>query len=291
MRLDGHLRPRESGLRLVQGDVAGMRRESRESASYLGPVEHLVPQVPFPARTQAARNCEAVRRPDEQPAREPVDLALGIGGELVPQLVGTQQQRHIRRVLEVGLPDDARTAVAGSFVVGGSELLQPEHPLPASREMVGGGAAHAAEPDHDDVVTPVRSPGGLPLDPRHLGVDHRLGVHGGGVPGAAVVDGDGVADLGRRGQPRVGDAAPDGGRIRRAGDVADAARRRCRPAPCRARRRSGRRRRCCATASSARAPSPSAALPTKSLLAILTAKSRPAAAGWCSAVMSVPQGR
>ena len=37
--------------------------------------------------------------------------------------------------------------------MGGSELLQAEHPLPAGSEVIGGGAAHPAEPDDDHVVT------------------------------------------------------------------------------------------------------------------------------------------
>ena len=79
----------------------------------------------------------------------------GVGRQLVPQLVGAQQQRHVGRVLEVGLPDDARPAVAGTLVVGGGELLQPEHPLPALGQVIRRGTAHATEPDDDNVVTHV----------------------------------------------------------------------------------------------------------------------------------------
>ena len=38
------------------------------------------------------------------------------------------QQRHVGGVLEVGLPDDPRPAVAGALVVRGAEPLEAEHP-------------------------------------------------------------------------------------------------------------------------------------------------------------------
>ncbi len=84
----------------------------------------------------------------------------------------------------------------------GRELLQPEHALPAGREMVGGGAAHAAEADHDDVVSPCRL--------RYLLIRAISGSTTGSActvaeSGAAVVDCDGVADLGGCRQPRVRD--------------------------------------------------------------------------------------
>ena len=76
----------------------------------------------------------------------------GVGLELVPQLVGAKQQRYVGGVLEVGLPDDPRPAVAGPLVVRRTEALQAEHPLPASGQVRGRRAAHAAQPDDDDVV-------------------------------------------------------------------------------------------------------------------------------------------
>ena len=57
-------------------------------------------------------------------------VAAGVGLQLLPQLVGPPQQRHVGRVLEVGLPDDPRPAVAGSLVVRRAEALQAEHPRP-----------------------------------------------------------------------------------------------------------------------------------------------------------------
>src|SRR5581483_10953928 len=72
--------------------------------------------------------------------------------ELFEQLVGAFEQRYVRGVLEVGLPDDPGLAVAGAHGVRRAEALEPEHPGAAGGEMPGGGTAHAAQPDHDDVV-------------------------------------------------------------------------------------------------------------------------------------------
>ena len=158
--LYGQLRAGESGLRLEQRDVAGVRREVRVARPDLGGVEQFVRQVPFPGRTQTARDGQAVRGADEQAAGHPVHVAPAVGGEFLPQLVGAQQQRHVGRVLEIGLPDDPGSAMAGALVVGRGELLQAEDPLSACGQVVGGRAAHPTEPDDDDVVAHR-----LPLDP------------------------------------------------------------------------------------------------------------------------------
>ena len=66
----------------------------------------------------------------------------------------------------------------------GPEPLQPEHALAASGQPVGGGAAHAAQPDHDHVigVRHVTSVVGCAVSvpqARHTRVEQRfLGHHG-----------------------------------------------------------------------------------------------------------------
>ena len=148
MRRHGALRPDEPGGLLVQAHLVVGRVERREATPDLRGVEHLVRQVPLAGRTQAAGHGRAVRPAEVEAAVE----RHQVGVQLVPQLVGAQQQRHVRRVLEVGLPDDARPAVTGPLVVRRTEAFEAEHPLTAGREMRRRGAAHAAEPEHDDVV-------------------------------------------------------------------------------------------------------------------------------------------
>lgn len=66
--------------------------------------------------------------------------------------MGPQQERDVLGAFEVGLARDPRTAVARPEVVHRRELVEAEHPLPTLRQPVRGGAAHAAEAEHDHVV-------------------------------------------------------------------------------------------------------------------------------------------
>ncbi len=116
-----------------------------------GGVEKFVRQVPLAGRAQAAGDGRRLGPAEVEAAGERHQVGARAGLELVPELVGAQQQRHVRRVLEVRLPDDARPAVARPAVVRRPEALEPEHPLPPRREMGRRGAAHAAEPDDDHV--------------------------------------------------------------------------------------------------------------------------------------------
>ena len=155
MGLHGQLWAGEAGFGLEERDVTRVRGEVREAQPDLVLVEHVVGEIPLLTGPQAACHGQAVRGSDEQAAGHAVDVSTAVCGELVPQFVCAQEQRHIGRILEVGLADDAGAAVAGSSVVCGRELLQPQHALPAGGEMVGRGAAHAAQPDHDDVISHV----------------------------------------------------------------------------------------------------------------------------------------
>src|SRR4051812_42163411 len=74
--------------------------------------------------------------------------------KLTPERVGALEQRHVRRVLVVGEPDDSVDAVRGAHAVRDVEALQPEYALASLRKLVDGGAAHPAHPDDDDVIPP-----------------------------------------------------------------------------------------------------------------------------------------
>jgi hypothetical protein len=100
--------------------------------------------------------------PEHQAATERHQVLAGLCLQPLPQLVGAQEERYIGRMLEVRLADEARAAVAGSSIVRGCVTLQPEHLLATSGKLVGGGAAHPAEANHDHIVHEVWLP---PLRP------------------------------------------------------------------------------------------------------------------------------
>ena len=72
--------------------------------------------------------------------------------DFAPQRIRAPKHRHIGRVFRIGQADDARLPVGRAQVVRDVELFQPQHPASAAGELPGGGAAHAAHADHDDVV-------------------------------------------------------------------------------------------------------------------------------------------
>src|SRR4029453_7408079 len=90
--------------------------------------------------------------------------ASGIGLQLGPQLVRTQEQGHVRGVLEVGQPDDARRAVARPLFVQEIELPEPQHALAARSQLCGCGASHGAKANDDDVEHVCYSALAMPLD-------------------------------------------------------------------------------------------------------------------------------
>ncbi|MCH7653472.1 MAG: hypothetical protein IIB14_07335 [Chloroflexi bacterium] len=72
--------------------------------------------------------------------------------KLAPQLIRSPQQGHVRGVFVVGEPDDPSEAVGRAHVVGDAVPLDPQDSLAPLRELVQGGAAHAADADHDYIV-------------------------------------------------------------------------------------------------------------------------------------------
>ena len=74
---------------------------------------------------------ERPRRPNVENAGDEEQLLVHGRFELLPQLVGAQQQRHVARVLVVGLADDARLPMGAAQLVRDAELLQTEHPRAA----------------------------------------------------------------------------------------------------------------------------------------------------------------
>jgi hypothetical protein len=108
-------------------------------------------QAPALRRGQAAVEDPGARPPEEHATRSR-EQRLAVPGKLVPQLVGTPEQRDVAGALEVGLPHDAGLAVAGTVRVRGRVLVQAEHALAAGGQVGGGGATEPTEPGDDHVV-------------------------------------------------------------------------------------------------------------------------------------------
>ncbi len=71
--------------------------------------------------------------------------------EIFPRRIRPLHHRHILRMLEVGLANDARVPVRRTQRVRRRETIDPEHALAAAREMIHGGAAHRAKTGDDDI--------------------------------------------------------------------------------------------------------------------------------------------
>ena len=87
------LRSCKPGFGVVERDIFGVGREVREPGGDLGGVEQLMRQIPLAAGAQATGYDQAVRWPDEKAPGESTNVTLGVGSQLLPQLVGAQQQR------------------------------------------------------------------------------------------------------------------------------------------------------------------------------------------------------
>ena len=144
-----HLRTHEASPRLEHRHLVGLEPERREPLRHGPLVEHLVGQVPRPHARQRAGHDVGVGSPDHQRARPRDHRLAGVGRQSFPALVRPAHERHVGRVLEVGLAHDARVAVARAAVVGRRELLEPRHQRPPLGEGGGGRRAHPAEADHD----------------------------------------------------------------------------------------------------------------------------------------------
>src|SRR5205085_3758389 len=73
--------------------------------------------------------------------------------QVVPPLEGAVQQRDVVGMLEIRLADDARLAVRAAAVVHQAELLQAEHAPAAAGQLEQRRTAHAADAEHDRVIT------------------------------------------------------------------------------------------------------------------------------------------
>ena len=149
VRDDAALGDDEAPVGLVDDLELGREPVRGKAPSDLGADEHLVLEVVVGAGPQDA--LRDLLAPLDDPGDREQPLARFLL-ELVPELVGAADERHVVGVLEVGEPDDARVPVRGPVLVEHVEALDAQDALPAAREVVERRASHPADSDDDGVV-------------------------------------------------------------------------------------------------------------------------------------------
>lgn len=76
---------------------------------------------------------------------------MGEPFQVCPEFVSTKQQGHVRRMLEIGLPNHPGLSVARSEVMGRRKFFKPENALPSGGQMESRGTAHSSKPKNNDV--------------------------------------------------------------------------------------------------------------------------------------------
>jgi hypothetical protein len=152
MGLDGELRKETSSAGFPDGDHVVGWLEDWKAASQFGGGKDLVGEFVLLGAALRADEEDAVGRADHQAAGLLEELSAGGFFQVGPQLIGALDERHVERVLEIGLADDAGQAVRGTEIVRRFEAIKTQDALPARGEVIGRGAAHRAEAGDDNIV-------------------------------------------------------------------------------------------------------------------------------------------
>ena len=123
--LHGRLRADEPRRPLEEGDRPGRRLECRETAPDVGRGQFLVRQSIQSRTPQTARHHGARGLAHHQPTYLVQQIDPRLASKLAPQLIRSEQQRDVGRVLVVALPDHPRAPVTRSAVMGRGITLQP----------------------------------------------------------------------------------------------------------------------------------------------------------------------
>ena len=124
------------------GNATGQRRG----------IEHLVRQVVFAATTPRALKHHTPLGAHIEPTRD-VEQRLGEPLlQLTPQGKGATQQGDVRRILEIGQPDNAREAMRRAEAVAEVMLLQRQHAKASGGHVVRGGTPHTPNAGDDYVI-------------------------------------------------------------------------------------------------------------------------------------------
>ena len=149
--LERGLRKQHPGPRLEERNLTGLQLELGKALASLELTELLVRQPMLPGAPSRPGDEGAAGRPDHESAGGDQQLAIALFLERGPPLIGSLHQRHVLRMLEVGLPDDAALAVGRPEGVGGPKSIEADNPLAPARQLERRHAAHGAEPNDTDV--------------------------------------------------------------------------------------------------------------------------------------------
>ena len=135
----------DAGPRLQQADrIIGYAQRGKAAADVIGRQLFVRQLVPLGARACAGDD-DAVGEAGHQAAGALEQAFTTDALERFPRLIRPLHHRHILRMLEVGLANDARVPVRRAERMRRREAIDPQHALAAPREMIRGRAAHRAE--------------------------------------------------------------------------------------------------------------------------------------------------
>ncbi len=142
-----------AGLALEDADRIGRGPEAGKPLGCFLRRERLHVETVLPGTGQDSGDESSFGPADLEQADVMEECTSAAGFQFVPEFVGPQDQRHVIRMLVVGLADDTSLAVRAAAVVAGRKAIETEHASPASRQMIEGRAADAAGAHDDHVIT------------------------------------------------------------------------------------------------------------------------------------------
>jgi hypothetical protein len=151
MRQDRVLRFEIAAVGLQHADEILRQAIGRIAPHDAAGVEHAVGKRVQSRGGERAMHQGAIGPPDFQNAGDGHQRTPARVFQLAPERISAAQQRHIGGVLEIAEADDAGRAVRGAAVVARREAVDPDGADVAAGEVVKGGAARRAKPDHGDV--------------------------------------------------------------------------------------------------------------------------------------------
>src|SRR5450759_5241861 len=114
--------------------------------------QNFVRKVVLARASQRAGDDHSVARADHEPARDLHQRCSARRLQLAPQFVRSLDQRHVQRMLEVGLANNATVPVRRAELVCLRELLESQNAEATACEMKQRRAAHRAQSDDNGVV-------------------------------------------------------------------------------------------------------------------------------------------
>jgi hypothetical protein len=151
-RLHEPLGEHRAGRLLVDRDVLARRADQRPPARDLAGVELLERPVVVAVVGDRPSVVALLGRAEVDgagPLEQP-DAELPL--ELAERRKRLDRERHVDRAAAVGLPIHPRGRVRRAVRVGVRVLIDGEHPVPASRQVVRGGRPPRPQADDDDLV-------------------------------------------------------------------------------------------------------------------------------------------